>query len=253
MADQYFGKYTGVVKDNRDADKSGILQVAVPTVFPVGEQVPARAALPFGMFFVPENDTRVWVEFEGGDPEYPLWTGVQHTGSTWAPEAAKNPPTVRAFKTVTGHLLIFDDTDGSESIVLTDGKNAHKLTFDKDGVKLVDGKNHHEITLDSNGIKVHDGRNSHEIEMSSSAVNVKHGAGVAKLTLESSKVKAECGAGTLEVGAGEVKVNAPMVTVGGGLVKLGSGSAPVLHAGDMGVGNLGGPVTPIPTQVTVLA
>lgn len=253
MADQYFGKYSGIVKDNRDDDKLGVVGVSVPTVFPADEVVPARAALPFGMYFVPENDTRVWVEFEGGDPEFPLWTGVQHAAGTFAAEAAKNPPTIRAFKTVTGHLLIFDDTDGSESVVLTDGKNAHKLTFDKDGIKLTDGKNNHVITLDSNGIKVTDGKNSHEIEMSSSAVNVKHGGGMAKVTLESSKAKVECGGGTVEVGAAEVKVNAPQVTVGGGLVKLGAGGAPVLHAGDMGVGNMGAPVTPIPTQFTVLA
>lgn len=247
MADEYFAKYTGVVKDNRDADKNGILQVSVPTVFPPEELVPARAALPFGYFFVPENETRVWVEFEGGDPEFPLWTGVQHTPSTWAAEAAKDPPTVRAVKTVSGHLLIFDDTEGSESIVITDGKNAHKLQFDRDGVKLTDGKNSHVIVLDSSGIKITDGKNSHEIEMSSSAVNIKHGGGMAKVALESSSVKAECGGSKLEIGAAMAKVDGPIVL-------LGAGAMPVLHVGDMGVGNLGAPVPiTITTQTKVMA
>jgi hypothetical protein len=247
VADQYFGKYSAIVKDNGDADKLGVLQVSVPTIFPPDELVPARAALPYGMFFVPENDTRVWVEFKGGDTEFPLWTGVQHIAGTWAPEAAKNPPTVRAFRTPAGHLLIFDDTSGSESVVLTDGKNAHELTFDADGITLTDGKNQHVITLDANGVKVTDGKNMHEIEMSSSAVTVKHGAGVAKVTLEAAAVKAEAGASTLELGAAMAKVDGP-------LVLLGAGAMPVLHLGDQGIGNLGAPVPiTITTQTKVMA
>jgi hypothetical protein len=247
MADQYFGKYSAIVKDNRDADKLGILQVSVPTIFPPDELVPARAALPYGMFFVPENNTQIWVEFEGGDTEFPIWTGVQHTAGTWAPEAAKNPPTVRAFKTPTGHLLIFDDTSGSESIVLTDGVNAHQLKFDSNGITLTDGKNNHLITLDSSGIKITDGKNRHEIEMTSSAVNVKHGGGVAKVTLEAAAVKAEAGASTVELDATMVKVDGP-------IVKLGAGAAPVLHLGDQGIGNLGAPVPiTITTQTKVMA
>ena len=58
---------------------------------------------------------------------------MQHVAGTWADEAAKNPPTVRAFKTASGHLLVFDDTSGSESVVLADGVNSHRLTFDAEG------------------------------------------------------------------------------------------------------------------------
>lgn len=229
MADQYFGKYSAIVRDNRDAGKLGILQVSVPTIFPPDELVPARAALPYGMFFVPENDTQIWVEFEGGDTQFPIWTGVQHIAGTWVPEAAKNPPTVRAFKTPAGHLLIFDDTSGSESVVLTDGKHAHQLTFDKDGITLTDGKN------------------KHEIELSSSAVSVKHGGGAAKVTLEAAAVKAE-------VGAAKVELSAAMAKVDGPLVLLGAGKLPVLHVGDQGIGNLGAPVPiTITTQTKVMA
>ena len=237
MADQYFGKYSAIVKDNQDADELGILQVSVPTIFPADELVAARAALPYGMFFVPEVDTQIWVEFEGGDTEFPIWTGVQHIAGTWAPEAAKNPPTVRAFKTAAGHLLIFDDTSGSESIVLTDGVNAHRLKFDADGITLTDGQS------------------NHVIEMGSSAVTVKHGGGVAKVTLEAAAVKAEAGpASVVTVTSGEVTVNAPKVTVGGGQVLLGAGLAPVLHLGDQGIGNLGAPVPiTITTQMQVMA
>jgi len=247
VADLYFGKYSGIVKDNADADKLGVLQVLVPTIFPEDEQIPARAALPYGMFFVPEVGTHIWVEFEGGDTASALWTGVQHIAGTWAAEAAKNPPTVRAFKTASGHLLIFDDTDGSESIVLTDGKNAHELKFNADGITLTDGKNNHVIALSSSGIKITDGVNKHEIDMGSSAVNVKHGNGMAKVSLEAAAVKASAGASKVELGAANVTVDGPVVM-------LGAGAMPVLHLGDQGIGNLGAPVPiTITTQTKVLA
>lgn len=247
MADLYFGKYSGVVRDNRDADELGVLQVSVPTVFPADEAVPARAALPYGMFFVPANDTHVWVEFEGGDTASPLWTGVQHVAGSWAPEAARNPPTVRAFRTASGHLLSFDDTDGSESVVLSDGTNQHELRFDAAGITVTDGRNGHVIALGSSGITVTDGTNHHEIRMDSGTVTVEHGAGVAKLTLESATVKAEAGASKIELGAASAAVDGPVVL-------LGAGALPVLHVGDQGIGNLGAPVPiTITTQTKVLA
>jgi hypothetical protein len=248
VTDLYFGKYSGIVKDNRDADKLGVLQVSVPTIFPEDEQVPARAALPYGMFFVPEKDTHVWVEFEGGDTGSPLWTGVQHIAGTWAAEAAKNPPTVRAVKTAAGHLLIFDDTEGSESIVLTDGVNAHELRFDADGLTLTDGKNGHVIALDANGVKVTDGVNHHEIELGSSAVTVKHGGGVAKVTLAASSAKAEAGTSKVELGPAGATVDGPVIMLGA------SASLPLLRLGDQGIGNLGAPVPiTITTQTKVIA
>jgi len=228
VADLYFGKYSGVVKDNRDADQLGVVLVSVPTVFPEEDVVPARAALPYGMFFVPENETHVWVEFEGGDTSSPLWTGVQHVPGSWAPEAAKSPPTVRALRTASGHLLVFDDTEGSESILLTDGKNAHKLEFTADGITLTDGVN------------------GHRIAMGSSAIEIAHQGG-ATVTLESAAVKATAGAAKVELSAG-------VVTVDGSVVLLGAGAAPVLHLGDQGIGNLGAPVPiTISTQTKVLA
>ncbi|MBB6033497.1 hypothetical protein HNR73_001347 [Phytomonospora endophytica] len=85
------------------------------------------------------------------------------------------------------------------------------------------------------------------IEMSSSVIDIKHGVGMAKVTLEASAVKAAVGASTLEIGAAMAKVDGPVVM-------LGAGAMPVLHLGDMGVGNLGAPVPiTITTQTKVLA
>ena len=80
MPDKYFGKYSGLVVDNMDPEQLGQLRVSVPAIFPEDELMLARPALPYGIFFVPEVGTKVWVEFEGGDTGLPIWTGVQSVG-----------------------------------------------------------------------------------------------------------------------------------------------------------------------------
>lgn len=109
MADQYFGKYTGIVKDNRDGETLGQIQVSVPAIFPAEELMSARAALPYGFFFVPEVETKVWIEFEGGDPGLPIWSGVQYVPGEILPEARVNPPQKRVIKTPGGNLIILND------------------------------------------------------------------------------------------------------------------------------------------------
>ncbi|XXY13201.1 phage baseplate assembly protein V [Sorangium sp. So ce216] len=136
MPARYFGKYTGIVRDNRDDQLLGHLQVVVPAIFPEEEIVIARPALPYGFFFVPEKDAKVWIEFEGGDPGLPIWTGIQYVQGEWAPEAEADPPEKRVVKTASGHLVVFNDTGGEESIEIKDGKSGHTITLDKEGIKV---------------------------------------------------------------------------------------------------------------------
>lgn len=118
MPDKYFGKYTGIVIDNGDAAQLGELVVSVPSVFP-RDTVKARAALPFGFFFVPEKGAKVWVEFEGGESELPLWTGVQYVPGEWPDEAKANPPQKRTIKTPSGHFITFSDKLNEETILIS--------------------------------------------------------------------------------------------------------------------------------------
>jgi hypothetical protein len=241
VGDRYFGKYSGVVKDNRDDTDQGIVTVTVPTIFPADEIVAARPALPYGVFFVPEVDTGVWVEFEGGDSEFPLWTGVQHTQATWAPEAAVSPPTARAVRTPSGHLLVFDDTSGSESVLLTDGVHSHLLRFDADGVTVTDGTNGHEVVLSSSGITVTDGVNQHSVVLDSSGVGLVHGGGSTRVALAPASLTLSSGASSIELAASGVTITGPQVKLGGAGAALG-----VMRLTDQGIGNLGAPVPLMP-------
>jgi hypothetical protein len=77
---KYYGKYRGTVLQNIDPMQMGRILVMVPDVSAV---LPSSWAMPcvpiagkqMGSYFVPQIGSGVWVEFEQGDPDYPIWTG----------------------------------------------------------------------------------------------------------------------------------------------------------------------------------
>ena len=121
---RYFGKYRGLVKDNKDPLKMGRLQVTVPAVFGMATNW-ALPCAPYagdqvGFYTMPPIGALVWVEFEGGDPSHPIWSGC-----FWqAPEVpteigdnADDPSQVKVFKTRVATLWI-NDTDQQGKITL---------------------------------------------------------------------------------------------------------------------------------------
>ena len=60
--------------------QQGRIQVTVPSVLGSGQMSWAMPCVPYagsgvGFFAVPPVGANVWVEFEGGDPDYPIWSG----------------------------------------------------------------------------------------------------------------------------------------------------------------------------------
>jgi hypothetical protein len=242
MADagQYFGKYSGIVKDNKDSEKLGKVKVSVPALFPSDELMDARPALPYGWFFVPENETQVWVEFEGGDSTLPLWTGVQALNGKWAAEIDLDPPEKRGLKTKAGHLILFDDKSGEELIRIVEGVHKHEIVLDKDGITVTDGVNSHTLKFDSSGVKVSTSGGA-SVELTSSGITVDAGSG--SLTLKGTSI-------TLDASA-SVEAKGSVVNLNASLVKLGSSAAlPVARVTDQGIGNLGAPVVILPPGST---
>ncbi len=77
---RFYGKYRGRVVDNDDPLKVGRVRASVPDVFgdeECGWALPCfpLAAAGKGLFLVPPVEAWVWVEFEYGNPEKPIWTG----------------------------------------------------------------------------------------------------------------------------------------------------------------------------------
>lgn len=116
----FYGKYRGVVKDNQDPLMQGRIKAQVLDIFGDQESGWALPALPYagnqvGLFLIPPVDANVWIEFEGGDPEYPIWTGC-----FWAPgEVPAIPPLpqIKMLKTDVGSITL-DDTPGAGGITI---------------------------------------------------------------------------------------------------------------------------------------
>lgn len=160
---RFYGKYRAFVVDNADPQKRGRLRVRVPSV--LGDVVSGWAlpCAPYGghagrgIFFIPEKDDGVWVEFESGLLEYPIWVGAfwsQPGGTTEVPPPAdqQNPPTSKIIKTGK-HTIELADEDGKEAIVVTDTTNKNTITLDKNGVVVVD-QNGNKVKLESGGVTI---------------------------------------------------------------------------------------------------
>jgi len=82
---KFYGKFRGTVINNVDPEQRGRMMLMVPDV--LGE-IPSSWAEPcvplagptgppMGVYLVPPIGAGVWVEFEHGDPSYPIWSGCR--------------------------------------------------------------------------------------------------------------------------------------------------------------------------------
>jgi uncharacterized protein involved in type VI secretion and phage assembly len=116
----HFGKYRGVVEDNEDSTGRGRIKVRVPAV--LGElAVWAMPCVPYagagvGLYAMPDVGTGVWVEFEAGDPSYPVWTGCFWADGELPDESN---PDVKIWKTSSASLRI--DDKGAEAVLSATG------------------------------------------------------------------------------------------------------------------------------------
>jgi uncharacterized protein involved in type VI secretion and phage assembly len=143
---QFFGKYRGVVSDNNDPLMIGRVRARVPDVTGDAESGWAMPCAPFGgtatgFFAVPAQGAGVWIEFEHGDPDYPIWSGC------WFGTAAEMPPTLLVppppwkkvmIRTEGGHTLLLDDTPGIGGITLETATGA-KVAVTGIGIEISNG------------------------------------------------------------------------------------------------------------------
>jgi type VI secretion system (T6SS) baseplate-like injector VgrG len=191
-----FGKYRGFVVDNQDSALLGRLKLRVPSL--LGDDVVTGWATPCvpyggaagqGSLFIPERGAGVWVEFEEGDPEFPIWVGTfwsKPDGDSELPKpnaadgseqgSVQDPPTRKIIKTLKGHTLQFEDADGGELVTLVDGKNGHVITLDSSGVTVTDGRHKgNKLVMSSSGVSVEDA-NGNKVVLGSSGIKIGDGA-----------------------------------------------------------------------------
>jgi len=210
----YFGKYRGLVVDNDDPEKRARVTLRVPSV--LGDEVIthwAEPCLPFGgyqdqgLFMVPAVDAQVWVEFEAGDINHPIWTGTTWQQSSDVPsEASDGSPHIHQLKTSSGHILLFDDNEDAEEIKLFHKADA-QLNINSEGVITLMDAAGSTLTLDAAGSKIDiTDSNGNSMVMESSGTTVSDANG--------NQIEMSAGGVTVS-SSGTVNIEGSMVNVGG--------------------------------------
>jgi len=144
----FSGKYRGKVVNNIDPLMLGRLIALVPAVseFPLSWAMPCvpYAGKNVGFFALPPIAANVWIEFEAGDPNYPIWTGC-FWGDGDVP-AKPALPTTKVIKTETVTLEINDLLTSVSLEVLTPAGTV-KLEQGPDGIALTIGTASLKVTL----------------------------------------------------------------------------------------------------------
>lgn len=190
------GVVTGIVKSLDDPDEMGRVQLTFPWMAE-GEPVSywARIAAPMagperGFQFMPEVDDEVLVAFEHGDLRLPYVVGFLWNGEDKPP---RTEPAQRAIQTVSGHVLEFDDSEGSEKISLLFKGETPSITIDEKTV-TVETSSGHLIKLDDDA-----------------GISLQFGGSDPSITLESGKLSLVMGGSSIELSASGAKIVAPLI------------------------------------------
>lgn len=149
MSDQqYFGKYRGMVINNVDPMKMGRLMVQVPDISGL---IPSTWAMPcfpvtgkqMGVYAVPLIGSGVWVEFEQGDPDYPIWVGCFPGSTADVPTLALagNPvsPSI-VLQTSLQNTIMISDMAGPTGGILLKTMTGAMIAINDIGITISNGK-----------------------------------------------------------------------------------------------------------------
>ena len=145
---QFFGKYRATVVNNIDPLQIGRIQVIVPdvsSVLPTSWAMPCApvAGINMGMFAVPPIGSGVWIEFEQGDPDYPIWVGCFWGTAAEVPVMARTvPPAVPGItlQTTLKNGIVISDTPGPTGGILIQTTTGAMISVSDIGIVISNGK-----------------------------------------------------------------------------------------------------------------
>jgi uncharacterized protein involved in type VI secretion and phage assembly len=144
---RFQGKYRGTVVNNIDPEQRGRIMAIVPDVSGL---VPTSWALPClpwggiqtGFFCVPPVGAGVWVEFEQGDPDYPIWTGCFFGSVAEVPATALlHPAPIPAliFQTTGQNALTVSDLPGPLGGIMLRSTTGASISVNEIGITIQNG------------------------------------------------------------------------------------------------------------------
>jgi len=145
---EFFGKYRGTVIDNVDPMQMGRLMVLVPDASNVLPSTWAMPCFPFGgiqagMFAVPAVGSGVWIEFEQGDPDFPIWVGCYWGSAAEVPALAlAGPPEMQqvVLQTTGQNTLVISDVPGPTGGILLKSSSGALISISDVGITISNGQ-----------------------------------------------------------------------------------------------------------------
>lgn len=145
---KYYGKYRGTVFNNIDPEQRGRLQAIVPDVtkaFPTNWAHPcvAMAGPQCGHVSVPPLGAAVWIEFEQGERDHPIWTGCFWGSAAEVPALSlATPPGLQAIvlQTIGQNTLSISDMPGPTGGILLKSTTGATISINALGIILNNGQ-----------------------------------------------------------------------------------------------------------------
>jgi uncharacterized protein involved in type VI secretion and phage assembly len=145
---KFFGIYRATVVQNIDPMQLGRIMV---TVTDAGGPTPSSWAMPcvpmagkqMGVFMIPQIGSGVWIQFEAGDPDLPVWTGG------WWGVAAEVPALALAgvpgdpnivFQTTLQNSVVISDLAGPTGGIMLKSPTGATIIVNDTGIYIQNGK-----------------------------------------------------------------------------------------------------------------
>jgi uncharacterized protein involved in type VI secretion and phage assembly len=145
---RYYGKYRGTVLNNIDPMQMGRLTVQVPDVKGL---IPSTWAMPcfpisgkqMGAYMIPQVGAGVWVEFEQGDPDFPIWSGCWYGSVAEVPALALAGIPVSpniVIQTAAQNAIVISDVPGPTGGIMLKSTTGATLIVNDTGIYIQNGK-----------------------------------------------------------------------------------------------------------------
>ena len=145
---KFYGKYRGMVLNNIDPKQMGRIQAQVPDV---ASMLPTSWAMPcfplsgkqMGMWAIPQIGAGVWVEFEQGNPDYPIWSGCWFGSVAEVPALALSAPPPLSdivLQTALQNTFLLSDLPGPTGGILLKTTTGALISINDVGITISNGK-----------------------------------------------------------------------------------------------------------------
>lgn len=133
----HYSSYRAFVIDNEDPGKMNRLKLRIPHLNDVVDDDTwawpknVWGGKDYGSQMLPQKGDMVWVEFENGDPDYPIWSHAGYAEEELPKEFINNR--CYGFKTPSGSLILINDNKDKEEILVKHKSSLdwYKLTKDE--------------------------------------------------------------------------------------------------------------------------